>query len=931
MIKLPFDNIDLEKKPLLIIFDSHNLVYKSYFAVPKLHDKHNRPTNAIQGTCSILLKFFQNYQGALFCMTSDSKGGNFRHQMYTEYKAHRKEIEDDLLQQIILIPKFYEAFGLKIFAEPGYEADDFIASLVTKFKDQYTLLIVSSDKDLAQLICEGVYMVDPTKEVFSDDKVIVEKFGVNPCQIGDYLALIGDASDNIPGAKSVGPKTALKILNHGKLDDLLENPDLMNDKKLKQLILDNKENIILSKSLINLKSDIFVEASIDELRIDFAKQAPILYKLFGEYDINSLQRRIEKLSNRVLSSSDEAKRNAGDPHKEDDNNLYESSLSPEIYNSIWEQGVISICFAEVANLSSSSSGNSDAGFPNSSKYESEERRMSCVTFVDKEEAQDDNTNARRKNNVEKEKLKTVFKVYFNNKLYILDEVLNLKEILESSSIKKITYNAVDLEKKLIQDGIKVGGLYDLSILYYHLIGVKANNSLIDILYFLGFDDVSGQIAEQKNNYISFYEEIYNKGIEQLFINKHIEFFEEDRKVYKILRKMESIGILVDRKKLSDLKSYFENFLETIKDKVIDLTGYDFNILSPKQTSDVLFNKLELQPTKKSKNEGVFSTSQDILEELSISGVEVADYIMQYRSIYKLKSSYCDGLADQIDEVTGRIHTRFALNGATTGRILSSNPNLQNIPTRTEEGKKIRSCFIAKDGYKLVSADYSQIELRILAALADVKNLKTAFENGEDIHRLTASQIFGIPLKEIDDFWRSKAKAVNFGIIYGISPFGLSRQLKITTREADEIIKNYLRCYSEINEYLEKTKSFANRFGYVKTMFDRHCYLRTTNNLDKGMNFHERSFFERAAINAPIQGTASDIIKKSMIEIDYFINENNLRANSLLQIHDELIFEVHENDVELLSQNIVNIMESVGGKIDLKLKVDLGIGVDWLEL
>ena len=354
MIKLPFDNIDLEKKPLLIIFDSHNLVYKSYFAVPKLHDKHNRPTNAIQGTCSILLKFFQNYQGALFCMTSDSKGGNFRHQMYTEYKAHRKEIEDDLLQQIILIPKFYEAFGLKIFAESGYEADDFIASLVTKFKDQYTILIVSSDKDLAQLICEGVYMVDPTKEVFSDDKVIVEKFGVNPCQIGDYLALIGDASDNIPGAKSVGPKTAVKILNHGKLDDLLENPDLMNDKKLKQLILDNKENIILSKSLINLKSDILVDASIDELRIDFVKQAPILYKLFGEYDINSLQRRIEKLSNRVLSSSDEAKRNALDPHKEIDNNLHESSLSPEICNSIWEQGVISICFAEVANLSSSS-------------------------------------------------------------------------------------------------------------------------------------------------------------------------------------------------------------------------------------------------------------------------------------------------------------------------------------------------------------------------------------------------------------------------------------------------------------------------------------------------------------------------------------------------------------------------------------------------
>ena len=770
-------------------------------------------------------------------------------------------------------------------------------------------------------------MIDPTKEIFSDEKAIVQKFGVNPCQIRDYLALIGDASDNIPGAKSVGPKTALKILNHGKLDNLLANPDLMNDKKLKQLILDNKENIILSKNLINLKSDILVEASHDELKLDFVKQAPLLYKLFGEYDIHSLQRRIEKLLKSNVSEENYHDALNSKSIVENNNSIQESAFSSEIYNPIWEEGTISICFSEVMRLSSSNQnliGLSDLG---SKLYNVSDRYIEDKKVLSKNNA----INLKKNTSIEKEKFSTVFKVSFNKTLYVIDEILSLKEILESSSIRKITYNAADLEAKLTQNNIKVDGFYDLSILYYHLIGVKANNSLLDILSFLGFDDVSGQIAHQKNNYISFYEEIYNKGIEQLFINKHIEFFEEDRKVYKILRKMEYIGILVDRKKLSDLKDYFENFLETIKDKVIDLTGYDFNILSPKQTSDVLFNKLELQPTKKSKNEGVFSTSQDILEELSISGVEVADYIMQYRSIYKLKSSYCDGLADQIDEVTGRIHTRFALNGATTGRILSSNPNLQNIPTRTEEGKKIRSCFIAKNGYKLVSADYSQIELRILAALADVKNLKIAFENGEDIHRLTANQIFRIPLKNVDDFWRSKAKAINFGIIYGISPFGLSRQLKITTREADEIIKNYLRCYSEINEYLEKTKSFANRFGYVKTMFDRHCYLRTTNNLDKGMNFHERSFFERAAINAPIQGTASDIIKKSMIEIDYFINANNIKANSLLQIHDELIFEVHENNVELFSQNIVHIMENVGAKIGLKLKVDLGIGVDWLEL
>jgi len=647
--------------------------------------------------------------------------------------------------------------------------------------------------------------------------------------------LIGDDSDNVPGAKSVGPKTALKILQYGDLSDLVSNPDLINDNKLRQLVVSNKDNIILSQSLISLKADLPVEASLEELTIDFGKQAPILYKLFGEYDINSLQRRLEKF---IKNSDKDLENNIGNRIL-DAQNSYES-IDARTKELIYEQGVISICIS-------------------GEKY----------------------------------------KIFFNRKLYAINEILDLKEILESSSIRKITYDALNLEKKLISDGITINSLYDLSILYYNLIGVKANDSLLDILYFLGLDEVGSHDIHQSNKYIAFYEEIFNKGIKYLFENKHIGFFEEDRKIYEILRKMEFIGVLVDKKKLSDLREYFENILEQIKDKVIDLTGYDFNMLSPKQTSDVLFNKLELQPAKKSKNEGVYSTKQGILEDLSASGVEVADYILQYRSIYKLKSSYCDGLAEQININTGRIHTTFALNGATTGRILSS-------------------------------VDYSQIELRILSALANVSNLKLAFENGEDIHALTASQVFGIPLKDVDSFWRSKAKAVNFGIIYGISAFGLSKQLKISTSEADKIIKNYLQCYGEINEYLEKTKSFANRFGYVKTMFGRHCYLRTSSNVDKGMNFHERSFFERAAINAPIQGTASDVIKKSMIEVDYFIKDGGLRADSLLQIHDELIFEVHNDDVEFFSSNIVEIMESVGNSVDLKLKVDCVVSDSWYE-
>jgi len=441
--------------------------------------------------------------------------------------------------------------------------------------------------------------------------------------------------------------------------------------------------------------------------------------------------------------------------------------------------------------------------------------------------------------------------------------------------------------------------------------------------------------QNSTNYIVFYLQLYESGMNKLFKSKHLEYLEVDRRIYKILSEMENFGILIDCKGLANLGKYFDDLLTKIKENIIDETGYDFNILSPKQTSDILFNKLGISSAsaKKLKGDGGFSTSQDVLENLSIEGVIVADYILQYRSIYKLKSSYCEGLANVIEK-DGRIHTKFELNGATTGRILSSSPNLQNIPTRTEEGKKIRSCFISKDGCFLISADYSQVELRILAHIANVTNLKKAFEEGVDIHRLTASKIFGIPFEKVDEFWRSKAKAVNFGIIYGISPFGLSKQLKITTGEASEIIKNYLYHYSEISDYLEKTKNFASQNGYVKTIFGRNCYLQSQ--LSDGTvvmpkNFFERQFFERAAINAPIQGSASDIIKYAMVKADNFIKDNVLKTKLLLQIHDELIFEVPENEVETMSNGIKKIMESIGDDLDLRLKVDVLSGKSWIDL
>ena len=859
----------------IVCFDSHNLLYKSYYAVPKFHDNHGRPTGAIQGTLSIVFKFLNKYPKAHYCVASDSKGGNFRHKLFDQYKAHRKAIDDELLKQIIAMPDFYKTMGMPFFAMEGFEADDLIGSLakIIKQHEEYVLFIISSDKDLMQLIDDKkVFLIDPTKDLFFNSEEVVKKFGVLPSQVHDYLSLIGDASDNIPGAKSVGPKTALKILKYGKLSDLIENPEIIDDKKLNKLIVENIENIILSQRLVALKDDLDVD--IDGVHLNLSAHKNQMINLLGEYSLHALQKTFERLVKKFSDgeNSDIMHESHGDIHiHHEKDNL---KITPSIKKKIEENGFIAVNF-------------------------------------DKDEKK--------------------FDVFFEGKIYRFDDenLSDFIDLMQNPMIKKVVYNQRLFTENLQNNSKNLVNIYDLSVIFYHLIGTKANNDILDILY---YEQVNYQNA---TNHIVFYLQLYESGMDKLFQSKHLEYFEVDRRIYRILSEMEKIGILVDRDGLANLSKYFDDLLAKIKDYIIDDTGYDFNVLSPKQTSDILLNKLGISSSsaKKLKGEGGFSTSHEVLENLSIDGIVVADYILQYRSIYKLKSSYCDGLANEIRE-DGRIHTKFELNGATTGRILSSSPNLQNIPTRTEEGKKIRSCFIAKDEYSLISGDYSQIELRILAHIADVKNLKKAFEENIDVHQLTASKIFGIPFEKIDEHWRSKAKAVNFGIIYGISPYGLSKQLKITTGEAAEIIKNYLYHYSEINDYLEKTKNFASQNGYVKTIFGRYCHLQSQ--LSDGTivmpkNFFEKQFFERAAINAPIQGSASDIIKYAMIKIDNMIKNTRSEAKLLLQIHDELIFEVPENEVAEISHQIKEIMESIGKEIFLNMKVDVFVGKSWIDL
>lgn len=857
-------------KNKIFIFDGHNLIYKSYFALPKLYDAKNRPTGAIQGTCNILFKFLLKYEGSMFCIASDSGGKNFRHQLFEQYKAHRKEIDPELLEQIIAIQNIYKSFGLCVLGNHGHEADDYIASFVKKFSDQYKIYIISSDKDLTQLVNTNVNIIDPIKEEIIDEIAVENKFGVRPKKINDYLSLIGDASDNIPGISGIGPKTALKILQYGSItESIAQNFDNIKDPKLQKKLRDNLNDLLLSKKLVTMVDNLPINIEPEQMVFNLHRYANDIYQVFLEYDLNNLGQRIEKFIhkkniNLAINSSNSNQTSITQCNE----------ISDEIVKNLYIYGKCSF------NITDSN----------------------------------------------------IVQLLIQDKLFNIpiDNCPNqLKIILEDSSIKKIIYQVSPNIKQYFKlHNIQFSGLYILSFLYFNLLGTKANDNFNFLANYCELN-----LPNSQNEHINLFESLFNLGLQKIFEIKHIEFFENDRKIYDILWKMEQNGILIDCNKLNNLQKYFDDLLDKIKDQAIEKTGYDFNLISPKQTSDILFNKLGIEPVgKKSLKTNLYSTDVTVLEELSLKGFEIADLILNYRSIFKLKTSYCESLPNKTNPLNNKIHTSFLLNGATTGRILSFEPNLQNIPTKTEEGKKIRGCFIASEGHQLVSMDYSQIELRILANLANVQNLKNAFLNNTDIHSLTASEIFGIDLKNVNDFYRSKAKAINFGIIYGISSFGLAKQLKISNSDASLIIKNYFRQYPEIFEYLEQTKKFNNINGYVKTMFNRHCYPPSINQDDlHKTNFHHQQFLERASINAPIQGTASDIIKLAMIQINNFINKNNLNTKILLQIHDELILEVPNEELQIIKKECIPIMENIGKDIKLPLQVSFSYANNWQNL
>ncbi len=917
----------LKKTDHFYLIDGSGYIFRAYYALPPLSRKSDGlPTGAVNGFCSMLFKLLEDARAddsinkpTHFAVIFDSAKKNFRNEIYNEYKANRTEAPEDLAPQFEYIRKSVKAFNLPSIELINYEADDLIATYAKQITKQGAkVTIISSDKDLMQLVSDKVRLYDPMKSKVLGKKEVFEKFGVNPEQVIDVQSLAGDSSDNIPGVPGIGIKTASELINKYKtLDSLLKNAGEIPQKKRRETILANKDKALLSKKLVTLKDDVPVKDDIKDFLIKDV-QKDKLYDFLREMEFNRL------LSQAIsLYGESNKKINQGNLKSESSKinlKLYESIISEKDLDK-WikilnEQTIISVD-TETSTLNPLEAeliGVSFSYKPNKACY---------IPFGHKK--------------IKGLKKETVLK--------------KIKPILEDLSIKKVGQNIKFDHIVLKQNGVELNSIEDTMLLSYTLDAgnnrhnldtlseLHLNHKTISYKDLVGtgknkvnFSDIElSQATEYAAEDADVTLRLYNyfeEKINEEKLNKVYEVFEKP--MIKLLSKLEFNGIKVDSEYLKKLSKKFEDRLKKIEKEIFAIAGKVFNIGSPKQLGEIIYSELKIAKMKKTKK-GSLATSANVLEDLAISGHKFPKLILEWRQISKLKNTYTDALQDHVSKRTGRVHTSFLLAATNTGRLASSDPNLQNIPIKSQEGREIRKAFIAEKNNLLVSADYDQIEMRILADLADVKELKKAFKNKEDIHSLTASQVFNLPINKVDNDLRRKAKAINFGIIYGITQYGLAKQISVSNLEAQEFINSYFKKFPEIKDYMNSTVRFCRKNGYVKNIFGRRIHLRGIN--DK--NFSVRSFQERAAINAPIQGSAADIIRLAMINLDKISEEDEkFNANMLLQIHDELIFECDKKKEEYIKKIIKEIMVSISSsehhKFSIPLEVSVNSGLNWGE-
>ncbi len=916
----------IKKTDHFYLIDGSGYIFRAYYALPPLTRKSDgMPTGAVSGFCNMLFKLLEDSKSkenldrpSHFAVIFDSARKNFRNEIYKDYKANRSDAPDDLIPQFDFIRKSVLAFNLPSIEMLNYEADDLIATYVDQIlKIGAKVTIVSSDKDLMQLYKKGVRIYDPMKNKFIKDEDVQVKFGVTSDKVIDVQSLAGDSSDNVPGVPGIGVKTAAELINkYGNLENLLQKATEIKQNKRRETILENKEKALISKKLVTLKKDVPVKERLENF-------------ILKEVDKDKLFNFLREMEfNRLLSS---AISTYGEPKfkKDETTSSFEKSvkINTKNYKLIDQIDELDEWIHEAEENGEFAI---DTETTSLDPHQAELVGISISTKIGK--------------------ACYIPISHTSGKCIDKKKVINkLRPILEDQSIKKIGQNIKFDYIIFYHNGVNLNSLEDTMLISYVLDAGK-NRHNMDTLseIHLGHKPISYKdLVGTGKKQINFKDVDIKKALEyaaedaditfRLYkilktnLNKEkllniYEIFEKP--MIKILASMEIAGIKVDDKFLKILSKKFEKKIKDLEQKIFKISKKEFNIASTKQLGEILYNELKISTLKKTKK-GSFATSASVLEDLAFKGNELPKLVLDWRQISKLKNTYSDSLQEHINPKTKRVHTSFLLAATTTGRLASSDPNLQNIPIKTEDGKEIRKSFIAEKGKKLISADYNQIEMRILADLADVKELKKAFKNNQDIHSLTASQIFNCDIKKVNADMRRKAKAINFGIIYGISQYGLAKQIMVSNQEAQEFLNSYFLRFPEIKDYMSKTIKFCRKSGYVNNIFGRRSHISGIN--DK--NFNVRNFQERAAINAPIQGSASEIMRLAMIRLNKkFEQTKNNQCKMLLQIHDELIFEIPINEEKNLVKLIINEMASVKDSdlhtFSTPLTVDVNTGENW---
>lgn len=928
----------------LYLVDGSGFIFRAYHALPPLTNPQGVAVGAVYGFCNILWKLMARPDISHIAVVFDAARKTFRNDIYPEYKAHRPPPPDDLIPQFALVREAVKAFGLVAIDNPGFEADDIIATLTKEgVAAGEEVIIVSSDKDLMQLIGDGVSLYDGMKDKVINRDGVVEKFGVGPEKVKDVLALMGDSSDNVPGVPGIGPKTAAELIQtYGDLETLLSRLSEIKQQKRRESLEAHQQDARISKELVTLKDDLKLPITLNDLvrpKLDVEK-----LKVF--WDAQGFKTLINRIAQSPVSQLSPDDNGSTVVTKQQTTNqapvpvvaaktatyhlIQEESDLKKLIENIYRVGRVAVD-TETTSLDAMTAKLVGLSF--------------CVEEGTAYYLPVGHVGGPQQGTLDLALSAAPEKIKQLDKKKVLS---SLKPIFEDPSILKIGHNIKYDALILLQEGISINPFDDTMLLSYALSAGKNNQGMDELAkLYLGHDTIKyDDVTGTGKNRISFAEVDLKKACDyaaedaevtwrlyhvlkpRIVIEGLSPVYEDiDRPLVPIIVDMERAGVKVSTATLTTLSDDFAARLKELEAIIYKTAGREFNVGSPKQLGEVLFDELKLPAPKKSAKSGAYVTGAGVLEELADQGHELPKYILEWRQLAKLKSTYTDSLLEQINKTTNRVHTSFALAVTSTGRLSSTDPNLQNIPIRTEEGRKIREAFIAEKDKKLISLDYSQIELRLMAAVGDVKAMQKAFIDGIDIHTATAAEVFGLKITDVDNEMRRRAKAINFGIIYGISAFGLARNIGSSNSEAKSFIDAYFKRYPEIREYMENTKRFAREHGYVETLFGRRCYVPGINEKNPAY----RGFAERAAINAPLQGTAADIIKRAMIRAPAALSLHHLDATMILQVHDELLVEAGINDIDktitVLKQVMAQAHEPVV-TLSVPLVVDAGVGDTW---